>query len=141
MSKLESEERKLSLKFTRSGVEKLNKTIAEQDPEKEYYLRVYLKSTESGLKYGMALDTNKNQDDIDATVSGLNVVVDTTSYQYVNGSTIDYEEGEESVFKITNKNVELNKLTGCGSSSCRGGACGGGKCKGGCCGTSTDSCC
>ena len=75
-------------------------------------LRVYVEGGGcSGFQYGFKLD-NKNEDD---TVVDSLVLVDSLSYSYILGSTLDYEEDiMGSSFKITNPNAV--GTCGCGVS-------------------------
>ena len=75
-------------------------------------LRVYVEGGGcSGFQYGFKLD-NKNEDD---TVVDCLVLVDSLSYSYILGSTLDYEEDlMGSSFKITNPNAV--GTCGCGVS-------------------------
>ena len=80
--------------------------------EEDKLLRVYVEGGGcSGFQYGFKLD-NKNEDD--TVVDGL-VLVDSLSYSYILGSTLDYEEDiMGSSFKITNPNAV--GTCGCGVS-------------------------
>ena len=80
--------------------------------EEDKLLRVYVEGGGcSGFQYGFKLD-NKNEDD---TVVDSLVLVDSLSYSYILGSTLDYEEDlVGSSFKITNPNAV--GTCGCGVS-------------------------
>jgi len=80
--------------------------------EEDKLLRVYVEGGGcSGFQYGFKLD-NKNEDD---TVVDSLVLVDSLSYSYILGSTLDYEEDiMASGFKITNPNAV--GTCGCGVS-------------------------
>lgn len=79
-------------------------------------LRVYVTGGGcSGFSYGF--DFAEELDDDDATFLNGNatLVVDSLSYQYLQGSTIDYVEGlEGSRFTVDNPNATTT--CGCGSS-------------------------
>lgn len=79
-------------------------------------LRVYVTGGGcSGFSYGF--DFAEELDDDDATFDNGNatLVVDSLSYQYLHGSTIDYVEGlEGSRFIVNNPNATTT--CGCGSS-------------------------
>lgn len=110
---------------------------AVENLDKDWYLRIFVQNSPSGLKYAMAVDTRVHSQDEIYQINELNVVVDNISLPFVLGATIDFiEDGQSSGFKITNPNVDLSALGGggCSGGSCGGGSCGGGSCgSGGCC--------
>jgi iron-sulfur cluster assembly accessory protein len=68
----------------------------------------------SGFQYALALD-EKHDDDHIFDVSGIPVLVDPASLQYVDGSTVDFTETfMGSGFEVSNPNVVAS--CGCGSS-------------------------
>ncbi|MFT6665771.1 MAG: iron-sulfur cluster insertion protein, partial [Porticoccus sp.] len=69
----------------------------------------------SGFQYGFSFDEVTAEDDTLVSKDGVAVVVDPLSFQYLSGSTVDYEEGlQGSRFTITNPNATTT--CGCGSS-------------------------
>jgi iron-sulfur cluster insertion protein len=69
----------------------------------------------SGFSYGFTLDETINEDDFEIVKPGFKILVDSMSYQYLVGSTIDYkEEVMGSSFTIQNPNAQTT--CGCGSS-------------------------
>ena len=69
----------------------------------------------SGFNYGFTLDEEQNEDDFVIEESGVTVLVDSMSMQYLQGATIDYkEELMGSNFVINNPNATTT--CGCGSS-------------------------
>ncbi len=69
----------------------------------------------SGFNYGFTLDEEQNEDDFVIEESGVTVLVDSMSMQYLQGATIDYkEELSGSNFVINNPNATTT--CGCGSS-------------------------
>ncbi|MBX3113127.1 MAG: iron-sulfur cluster insertion protein ErpA [Fimbriimonadaceae bacterium] len=70
----------------------------------------------SGLTYGMALDNGDPEEgDNVFEQSGIKVVIDSMSLQYMNGSTVDYvDDMMGGGFKIENPNATGS--CGCGSS-------------------------
>jgi iron-sulfur cluster insertion protein len=69
----------------------------------------------SGFNYGFTLDEEQNEDDFVIEESGVTVLVDSMSMQYLQGATIDYkEELTGSNFVINNPNATTT--CGCGSS-------------------------
>jgi iron-sulfur cluster assembly protein len=68
----------------------------------------------SGFQYALALD-EKREDDHVFEISGIRVLVDPASMQYVDGSTVDFTESfMGSGFEVSNPNVVAS--CGCGSS-------------------------
>jgi len=68
----------------------------------------------SGLQYKLALDDERKGDKI-IEHNGAKLLIDRKSYLYVNGTTVDYEDGLTNVgFQLDNPNVK--KTCGCGES-------------------------
>jgi iron-sulfur cluster assembly protein len=68
----------------------------------------------SGFQYALALDERREDDNV-FDCSGISVLVDPASLQYVDGSTVDFTESfQGSGFEVTNPNVVAS--CGCGSS-------------------------
>lgn len=69
----------------------------------------------SGFSYGFTLDEEQHEDDFVIDNSGVTVLIDSMSMQYLQGATIDYkEEIMGSQFVINNPNAQ--STCGCGSS-------------------------
>ncbi|QJC38417.1 iron-sulfur cluster insertion protein ErpA [Enterobacteriaceae endosymbiont of Donacia fulgens] len=69
----------------------------------------------SGFKYDFILDKKIKKNDILINLSGINIVIDKISMQYLSGSIIDYIESiEESRFII--RNPYMKNTCSCGSS-------------------------
>ena len=116
------------------------KAIMEQNGGTYHGLRVFVAGGGcSGLSYGMQIEDQAatNEDQVFDT-GGVKVIVDGTSYQYLNGAVIDFEDAlQGGGFKINNPNAV--KSCGCGSSfaaegsgetpagGCGSGGCGGGR--------------
>ena len=47
----------------------------------------------SGFQYGFSFEDVVAEDDTEVTRDGVTVLIDSLSYQYLVGSTVDYEEG------------------------------------------------
>lgn len=99
-----------------------------------YALRVFVSGGGcSGFQYGMALENNIREQDVQAEFHGVQVVVDEVSIDYLRGATVDYVDGLMGTgFKIENPNAVSS--CGCGSSfrtkdggeaSASGGGCSG----------------
>jgi len=60
----------------------------------------------AGLQYGMAFDEHPRQDDLQLHIQDLDLVIDPTSYPYIEGATIDYvEDLMHGGFQIINPNA------------------------------------
>mgnify|MGYP002025808760 CR=1 FL=1 len=69
----------------------------------------------SGFQYGFDIATDLADDDTVVELGEAAIVIDPLSYQYLVGSTIDYEEGLAGArFMIQNPNA--TSTCGCGSS-------------------------
>ena len=69
----------------------------------------------SGFSYDMDFEDTEKEGDLVTEASGLKVYVDSMSYQYLDGTTVDYiETFSFSGFHFNNPNAQ--KTCGCGSS-------------------------
>lgn len=69
----------------------------------------------SGFQYGFTFDEDQAEDDTVVEREGVKLLVDPMSFQYLVGSTVDYQEGlQGSQFVIKNPNAATT--CGCGSS-------------------------
>lgn len=69
----------------------------------------------SGFQYGFTFDEQQNEDDFVIEKSGVKILVDSMSYQYLIGAEINYTEDiTGSSFTIKNPNAQTT--CGCGSS-------------------------
>jgi iron-sulfur cluster insertion protein len=103
------------MNLTETAVTKLQEIIREEsNPNTK--LRVFVQGGGcSGMQYGFTFDEEVNEDDFDFEYSGVKVLVDSMSMQYLTGATIDYKEDlMGSTFAIDNPNAETS--CGCGSS-------------------------
>ncbi|QCI26713.1 iron-sulfur cluster insertion protein ErpA [Buchnera aphidicola (Thelaxes californica)] len=82
----------------------------------KYNFRVYIQGGGcNGFQYKFIIDENINQDDIIIREKNIKIVIDSISFQYLQGSTIDYLENlEGSRFLI--KNPQAKNTCGCGLS-------------------------
>ena len=69
----------------------------------------------AGFQYKFDFDNNKNEDDIIIKTKKVEIIIDTTSLEFINGSKIDYvNELIGSSFKIFNP--QASSSCGCGTS-------------------------
>ena len=105
----------IQLTLTASAVAKLTQLVAEEN-NPALSLRVYITGGGcSGFQYGFTFDEKANDDDLKVSQDNVTLLVDSTSYQYLVGASIDYQEGLEGAqFVIKNPNAATT--CGCGSS-------------------------
>ena len=104
-----------SLNVTDSAVAKVQALKVEEGND-DLKLRVYVTGGGcSGFQYGFSFEELQAEDDTAVTRDNVTVLIDSLSYQYLVGSTVDYEEGlMGSRFLITNPNASTT--CGCGAS-------------------------
>ena len=105
----------LPLEFTDAAANKEKALIAEEE-NPNLKLRVYITGGGcSGFQYGFTFDETVNDGDMLIEKSGVALVVDPMSLQYLVGGEVDYTEGlEGSRFVVQNPNAK--STCGCGSS-------------------------
>ena len=68
----------------------------------------------SGLEYGMSFDLRKDEDEL-LESGGVSFLMDPTSFSYLSGSVVDFDDGLNGKgFEIRNPNAE--NTCGCGKS-------------------------
>jgi iron-sulfur cluster insertion protein len=110
-----SEDIAVPLQFTEAAAHKVKNLIADED-NPNLKLRVYITGGGcSGFQYGFTFDDKINEGDMTIERSGVALVVDPMSLQYLVGGSVDYTEGlEGSRFVVNNPNAKTT--CGCGSS-------------------------
>ncbi|MGF1757769.1 iron-sulfur cluster insertion protein ErpA [Photobacterium sagamiensis] len=105
----------LPLTFSDVAAKKVKALIAEEE-NPELKLRVYITGGGcSGFQYGFTFDEKVNDGDMTIENSGVTLVVDPMSLQYLIGGVVDYTEGlEGSRFFVNNPNATTT--CGCGAS-------------------------
>ncbi|MEG3135199.1 iron-sulfur cluster insertion protein ErpA [Rouxiella sp. T17] len=105
----------LPLQFTEAAARKVKNLVADEE-NPALKLRVYITGGGcSGFQYGFTFDDKINDGDMTIEKSGVALVVDPMSLQYLVGGSVDYTEGlEGSRFVVTNPNAKTT--CGCGSS-------------------------
>ncbi len=101
--------------FTDNAANKVRELVEEECNDK-LKLRVYVTGGGcSGFQYGFSFDEDSADDDIQIQNADITLLVDSMSYQYLVGATVDYTEGlEGSKFIVINPNAETT--CGCGAS-------------------------
>ena len=103
------------LLFTDNAANKVRDLIVEEG-NNNLKLRVFVSGGGcSGFQYGFTFDESVSDDDTLVEKSGVTLLIDPMSYQYLVGAEIDYTEGLEGAqFVIRNPNATTT--CGCGSS-------------------------
>ena len=104
-----------TLVFTDSAANKVGELIAEED-NPALKLRVFISGGGcSGFQYGFTFDEAVEDGDHSVENSGVTLLVDPMSFQYLIGAEIDYKDDLEGArFVIRNPNASTT--CGCGSS-------------------------
>ncbi|EPS0982623.1 iron-sulfur cluster insertion protein ErpA [Vibrio vulnificus] len=105
----------LPLSFSDEAAARVKMLIAEEE-NPALKLRVYITGGGcSGFQYGFTFDESVNEGDTTIENSGVTLVVDPMSLQYLIGGVVDYTEGlEGSRFFVNNPNATTT--CGCGAS-------------------------
>jgi iron-sulfur cluster assembly protein len=111
-----STDSKVLIDITPSAAVKV-KELLEESGKTDHALRIFVRGMScSGPAYGMALDNEPRDDDAVIEFSGVRVLVDPQSAQYVEGAQVDYVDGLMGRgFTVTNPTFKSE-----------GGGCGGG---------------
>lgn len=104
-----------AVKLTDTAATKIKELVSTNEEAAEQALRVAVRGGGcSGFQYALALDAPKDDDHV-FEHSGVSVVVDKVSMQFVFGSEVDYVDGLQGAgFTVNNPNVVA--ACGCGSS-------------------------
>jgi iron-sulfur cluster insertion protein len=105
----------MELIITQSAQDKITDLLAEEG-NPNLKLRTFVQGGGcSGFQYGFTFDEEQNEDDFVIEAGPVKLLVDSMSYQYMAGATIDYKEDlHGSAFSIKNPNATTT--CGCGSS-------------------------
>lgn len=105
----------IPLTFSDAAANRVGALIAEEE-NPNLKLRVYITGGGcSGFQYGFTFDESVNEGDTTIENSGVTLVVDPMSLQYLIGGQVDYTEGlEGSRFFVNNPNATTT--CGCGAS-------------------------
>jgi iron-sulfur cluster assembly protein len=105
----------MALALTEKATTQVKKLMAEQKLE-NVFLRMGVKGGGcSGLSYSLEFDSELGKHDKKFDLDGVQVVCDTKSYLYLNGTTLDYvTEGLTGGFTFLNPQAKSS--CGCGTS-------------------------
>ena len=98
-----------------TAIAKVKDILAEEN-NPNLKLRVFVQGGGcAGFSYGFTLDEDQNDDDFEQVYDNVKILVDSLSWQYVQGATIKYKEDLMGAsFTIDNPNA--SSTCGCGSS-------------------------
>tara|TARA_B100001121_G_C18298635_1_gene438652 strand:- start:244 stop:594 length:351 start_codon:yes stop_codon:yes gene_type:complete len=104
------------MQLSDGAVQKILSLKSDEANSAQLNLRVYVTGGGcSGFQYGFSFDDVVEEDDTCIEKDGANLVVDSLSLQYLQGSTVDYiEDLTGSKFIISNPNATTT--CGCGES-------------------------
>ena len=101
--------------FSDSAAAKVAQLI-EEEGNPDLKLRVFVQGGGcSGFQYGFTFDEITNEDDTTMTKNGVQLLIDSMSYQYLVGAEIDYKDDLEGA-QFVIKNPNATTTCGCGSS-------------------------
>ncbi|QOJ22875.1 MAG: iron-sulfur cluster insertion protein ErpA [Gammaproteobacteria bacterium] len=110
-----STENHAPLSFTENAALKV-KQLIEEEGNNNLKLRVFISGGGcSGFQYGFTFDETINEDDTVMEKSGVKLLVDPMSFQYLIGAEIDYQENLQGA-QFVIKNPGATSTCGCGSS-------------------------
>ena len=104
-----------NIQMSARAADKVSELIQGEEND-ELKLRVFVTGGGcSGYSYGFTFDDDIAQDDTVVRRSGVTMVVDPMSYQYLVGAEVDFKEDlQGSQFVVTNPNA--SSTCGCGNS-------------------------
>ena len=105
----------MNIQMSARAAGKVSELIQDEGND-ELKLRVFVTGGGcSGFSYGFTFDDDIAQDDTVVQRSGVTMVVDPMSYQYLVGAEVDFREDlQGSQFVVTNPNA--SSTCGCGNS-------------------------
>jgi len=105
----------MGLLFTDAAAAKV-KELIDEEGNPSLKLRVFVQGGGcSGFQYGFTFDEDVNEDDTALDKNGVQLLIDSMSFQYLAGAEIDYKEGLEGA-QFVIKNPNATSTCGCGSS-------------------------
>ena len=101
--------------FTDAAVDKV-KQLIDEEGNPDLKLRVFVQGGGcSGFQYGFTFDEEVNEDDTVMNKNGVQLLIDSMSYQYLVGAEIDYKDDLNGA-QFVIKNPNATTTCGCGSS-------------------------
>jgi iron-sulfur cluster insertion protein len=104
-----------AITLTQPAAEKINELLLEEN-DPTLSIRCFVQGGGcSGFQYGFDFDSDQHEDDFVTEQHGAKLLIDSMSYQYLVGATIDYKE-DLSGSQFVIKNPNATTTCGCGSS-------------------------
>lgn len=104
------------IQIAESAAQKIKSLKTEEQKTADHFLRVEVKKGGcSGLSYKMDFDSQKRDGDKEFAAHGEKVVVDSQSFLYLIGMTLEYQGGLNGKGFVFN-NPNATKNCGCGAS-------------------------
>ncbi|MPV67966.1 MULTISPECIES: iron-sulfur cluster insertion protein ErpA [Burkholderia] len=101
--------------FTDAAADKV-KQLIDEEGNPDLKLRVFVQGGGcSGFQYGFTFDEEVNEDDTVMDKNGVQLLIDSMSYQYLVGAEIDYKDDINGA-QFVIKNPNATTTCGCGSS-------------------------
>lgn len=92
------------------------KALLEEEADPKLCFRVFVTGGGcSGFQYGFTFDDAPEEDDTLQQQEGVRVLIDALSYPYLQGATLEYQEGLAGAKFMVN-NPSASSTCGCGSS-------------------------
>lgn len=108
-------EERAPILFTDNAANRVKQLIIEEGNQ-ELKLRVFVSGGGcSGFQYGFTFDESVNEDDMVTEKNGVQLLVDSMSFQYLVGAEIDYQENIQGA-QFVIRNPGASSTCGCGSS-------------------------
>jgi iron-sulfur cluster assembly protein len=106
----------MAVTLSEAAIKQVKELKKAQNLGDEVFLRMGVRGGGcSGMSYALEFDTEKTPHDRVFEIDGITVVVDTKSYLYLNGTTLDYvQQGLTGGFTFVNPNAK--STCGCGTS-------------------------
>ncbi len=104
-----------AIEFTERAAAKVSQIVA-QEGNASLMLRVYIQGGGcSGFQYGFELEGAAGEDDVIIEKSGVRLLIDPMSFQYLMGGQIDFKEDLQGARFVVN-NPNASSTCGCGQS-------------------------
>ena len=103
------------IKISEKAAKQVTHVLNEEEEAKKYLRIKAVKGGCSGLSYKLDFDNDKQENDKTFEEHGVMIVVDTSSYLYLVGMTLDYEGGLNGQGFVFN-NPNATKTCSCGAS-------------------------
>lgn len=101
--------------LTESAIARVKEILTEEN-NPNVKLRVFVQGGGcAGFSYGFTLDEQQNDDDFDQNYDGVSILVDSMSWQYLQGSVINFRDDLSGASFVID-NPQATTTCGCGSS-------------------------